>query len=167
MLRRKPGPRRLHIMGQRHAKRLPKGMKPIRPGELVQIDTLFVNAEFADACRERNLCLFVLPPKRPQLNGHVELAQGSWRYEFYGVEDLPSRLKPLQLRIDAFAHRFKASPSPWRSHPSRVPLIINHQPGDRPVSYGLSSDTALKSLTAAGSAAGRRRAQPGNLRSQC
>src|SRR5829696_6970570 len=41
-----------------------------------------------------------------QLNGHVERAQGSWRYEFYGVEDLPSRLKPLQLRIDAFAHRF-------------------------------------------------------------
>ena len=146
MLRRKPGPRRLRIMGQRHAKRLPKGMKPIRPGELVQIDTLFVNvapdkavkhftaydpvakwtvalvagratarcaaalldkliAEFEDACRERNLC-FVLPPKQPQLNGHVERAQGSWRYEFYGVEDLPSRLKPLQLRIDAFAHRF-------------------------------------------------------------
>src|SRR4051794_39850665 len=43
MLRRKLGPRRLRIMGQRHAKRLPKGMKPIRPGELVQIDTLFVN----------------------------------------------------------------------------------------------------------------------------
>src|SRR5215203_1726956 len=166
MLRRKPGPRRLRIMGQRHAKRLPKGLKPIRPGELVQIDTLFVNvapdkavkhftaydpvakwtvalvagratarcaaalldkliaevpfriegiqvdggsefrAEFEEACRERNLCLFVLPPKRPQLNGHVERAQGSWRYEFYGVEDLPSRLKPLQLRIDAFAHRF-------------------------------------------------------------
>ena len=42
-LRRKPGPRRLRIMGQRYAKRLPKGMKPIRPGELVQIDTLFVN----------------------------------------------------------------------------------------------------------------------------
>ena len=146
MLRRKLGPRRLRIMGQRHAKRLPKGMKPIRPGELVQIDTLFVNvapdkavkhftaydpvakwtvalvagratarcaaalldkliaevpfriegiqvdggsefrAEFEDACRERNLCLFVLPPKRPQLNGHVERAQGSWRYEFYGAK---------------------------------------------------------------------------------
>ena len=36
-------------------------------------------AEFEDACRERNLCLFVLPPKRPQLNGHVERAQGSPR----------------------------------------------------------------------------------------
>src|SRR3954453_20817406 len=43
MLRRKPGPRRLRIMGQRHAKRLPKGIKPIRPGDLVQIDTIFVN----------------------------------------------------------------------------------------------------------------------------
>ena len=41
-----------------------------------------------------------------ELNGHVERAQGSWRIQFYGVEDLPSRLKPLQLRIDAFAHRF-------------------------------------------------------------
>ena len=162
-------------------------MKPIRPGELVQIDTLFVNvapnkavkhftaydpvakwtvalvagratarcaaalldkliaevpfriegiqvdggsefrAEFEEACRERNLCLFILPPKRPQLNGHVERAQGSWRYEFYGVEDLPSRLKPLQLRIDAFAHRFNhkgltmplaISPQPSTSQPS-------------------------------------------------
>jgi putative transposase len=165
-LRRKPGPRRFRIMGQRHAKRLPKGMKPTRPGELVQIDTLFVNvrpdkaikhftaydpvakwtlalvagratalcasalldkllaeapfriegiqvdggsefrAEFEGACRERSLRLFVLPPKRPQLNGHVERAQGSWRYEFYSVEDLPSRLKHLQLRVDDFAHRF-------------------------------------------------------------
>jgi len=165
-LRRKPGRCRFRLIGQRHARRLPKGMKPSRPGELVQIDTLFVNvapnraikhftaydpvakwtvalvagratalcaaalldkllaeasfrvegiqvdggsefrAEFEQACQRRSLRLFVLPPKRPQLNGHVERAQGSWRYEFYGVEDLPSRLKPLQLRVDAFAHRF-------------------------------------------------------------
>jgi len=30
-------------MGQRHAKRLPRAMKPLRPGELVQLDTLFFN----------------------------------------------------------------------------------------------------------------------------
>jgi hypothetical protein len=36
------------------------------------------------------------------------------------------------------AARAEASPSTWRSHPSRVPL--NHQPGDRPVSHGLNSD---------------------------
>ena len=42
MLRRKPGPHRLRIMGQRHAKRLPKGLSR-SAGEVVQIDTLFVN----------------------------------------------------------------------------------------------------------------------------
>ena len=53
-----------------------------------------------------NLTLFVLPPKRPQLNGHVERAQGSWRYEFYAAYDLPGRLDRLQPLVDAFAHRF-------------------------------------------------------------
>lgn len=165
-LRRRPGGRRFRMIGQRHAKRLPKGMKAIRPGELVQVDTLFVStapgravkhftaydpiakwtvglvagratalcaaalldkliaeapfaitgiqvdggsefrAEFEKACEARNLALFVLPPKRPQLNGHVERAQGSWRYEFYAAYDLPSRLDRLQPLVDAFAHRF-------------------------------------------------------------
>src|SRR4051794_24223485 len=42
-----------------------------------------------------------------------------------------------RLRPSLQSH--KASPNTWRSHPSRVPL--NHQPGDRPVSDGLNSDT--------------------------
>ena len=151
---------------QRHARRLPKGMKPSRPGEIVQIDTLFINiapnkaikhftaydpvakwtvgrvagsataasasalldkliaeapfpisgiqvdggsgfkAEFETACQRRDLDLFVLPPKRPQLNGAVERNQGSWRYEFYQSYDLPHRLDQLQPLVDAFAHRF-------------------------------------------------------------
>lgn len=184
-LRRKPGGRRFRLTGkERHARRLPKGMKPTQPGELVQIDTLFVNvapnkavkhftaydpvakwtvglvagrataacatalldklmaeapfpvrgiqvdggsefrAGFEKACQDRKLNLFVLPPplaapsklrlawprpappKRPQLNGCVERAQGSWRYEFYACFDLPSRLDRLQPLVDAFAHRF-------------------------------------------------------------
>src|SRR4051794_1539839 len=44
-----------------------------------------------------------------------------------------------RLRPSLQSH--KASPSPWRSHPSRGPL--NHQPGDRPVSHGLNSDNTL------------------------
>src|SRR4051812_33309694 len=41
-LRRKPGGRRFRIIGsQRHAKRLPKGLKPSLPGEIVQVDTMF------------------------------------------------------------------------------------------------------------------------------
>jgi putative transposase len=165
-LRRRPGNRRFRLIGQRHAKRLPKGLKPSRPGALVQVDTLFVNvapdraikhftaydpvakwtvasvatrasaqcatalidkliadapfhidaiqvdggsefmADFEQACADKGLALYVLPPKRPQLNGAVERAQGSWRYEFYAVNDLPSRIDKLQPMVDAFAHRF-------------------------------------------------------------
>lgn len=167
ILRRRPGARRVRFTAkERHARRLPKGLKPTRPGQLVQIDTLFVNvapdravkhftaydpvakwtvglvagrataacasalldkliaeapftvegiqvdggsefrAAFEQACQDKGLALFVLPPKRPQLNGHVERAQGSWRYEFYACFDLPSRLAKLQPLVDAFAHRF-------------------------------------------------------------
>jgi putative transposase len=165
-LRRRPGGRRFRIIAKRHARRLPKGLKPTRPGELVQIDTLFVNvrpdravkhftaydpvakwtlatvagrataacaetlidkliaeapfpiqgiqvdggsefrAAFERACQDKGLALFVLPPKRPQLNGAVERAQGSWRYEFYACHDLPARLDKLQHHVDAFAHHF-------------------------------------------------------------
>jgi transposase InsO family protein len=159
--------RRFRLIGpQRHARRLPKGLKPTRPGELVQIDTLFVNldpqtsikhftaydpvakwtfgqvaktlsaaaatsllgkliaeapfpvsgiqvdggaefmAEFEQACQEKGLTLFVLPPKRPQLNGAVERAQSSWRYEFYACHDLPTRIAELQPLVDRFAHHF-------------------------------------------------------------
>ena len=166
ILRRKPGGRRFRMSRARHAKRLPKGLKPVRPGELVQIDTLFVNlrpdrpikhftaycpvakwtighvalaataasasamldkliaeapfavtgvqvdggsefmAGFEQACQQKGLALYVLPPKRPQLNGAVERAQGSWRYEFYASYDLPNRLDKLQQLVDAFAYRF-------------------------------------------------------------
>ncbi|HJP69585.1 MAG TPA: integrase core domain-containing protein [Sphingomicrobium sp.] len=167
VLRRKPGGRRFRFTNkQRHARRLPKGLKPSIPGQLVQIDTLFINirpgkpikhftaydpvakwtvgkvattataaaastmldkliaeapfpiagiqvdggsefkAEFEAACQARDLPLYVLPPKRPQLNGAVERNQGSWRYEFYESYDLPHQLDQLQPLVDAFAHRF-------------------------------------------------------------
>jgi putative transposase len=48
----------------------------------------------------------VLPPKRPDLNGCVERAQSTWRYEFYATYDLPHRIDKLQAFVDAFAHRF-------------------------------------------------------------
>jgi transposase InsO family protein len=166
-LRRNPQARRIRLTAsQRYARRLPKGLKPKRPGEIVQIDTLFVNvrpdkaikhftaydpvakwtvghvataasaraaralldklcaqapfkvtgiqvdggsefkAVFEQACAAKGLTLFVLPPKRPQLNGAVERAQGSWRYEFYACFDLPHRIDKLQPLVDAFAHRF-------------------------------------------------------------
>jgi putative transposase len=165
-LRRKPGGRRFRLIGKRYARRLPKGLKPKAPGQIVQIDTVFVNlapgkhvkhftaydpvarwtvagvagratanlaavfldkvvaempfvvkgiqvdggsefmADFEQACREKRLDLFVLPPKRPQLNGAVERCNGSWRYEFYAVHDLPHQIDRLQPFVDAFAYRY-------------------------------------------------------------
>jgi putative transposase len=167
ILRRRPGARRFRFDArQRYAKRLAKGRKAKAPGELVQIDTLFVNVRpdraikhftaydpvakwtighvataasagaakalldkllmsapfkvrgiqvdggsefmsvFEDHCRDKNLELAVLPPKRPDLNGGVERAQSSWRYEFYACYELPYRIDKLQPLVDAFAHRY-------------------------------------------------------------
>ena len=63
-------------------------------------------AEFEDACKAKGLGLFELPPKRPQLNGAVERCNGSWRYEFYGVYDLPRHLDDLNPIIDSFQHLY-------------------------------------------------------------
>jgi putative transposase len=61
---------------------------------------------FEQECQARGLELFVLPPKRPDLNGCVERAQSTWRYEFYAIYDLPHRINQLQAYLDAFAYRF-------------------------------------------------------------
>jgi len=151
---------------RKHAVRLPKGLKPDRPGGLVQIDTVFVNlapdraikhftaydpvakwtvakafrratakaaslflekviaqmpfpikgvqvdggsefkAEFEEACRDKGLVLYELPPRRPQLNGAVERCNGAWRYEFYAVYDLPTSVETLNPILDSFQHLY-------------------------------------------------------------
>jgi len=54
------------------------------PVEAIQVDggSEFM-AQFEDACRERGIRLFVLPPRSPKLNGHVERAQRTHKEEFY------------------------------------------------------------------------------------
>ena len=42
-------------------------------------------AEFEQACAEKNIHLFVLPPRSPKLNGHVERAQRTHTEEFYDL----------------------------------------------------------------------------------
>lgn len=48
----------------------------------------------------------------PEINGAVERCNSSWRYEFYAVYDLPTRLDELNPLIDAFQHRYNT----WRPH---------------------------------------------------
>ncbi len=40
-------------------------------------------ADFEEACQERGIRLFVLPPRSPKLNGHGERAQRTHQEEFY------------------------------------------------------------------------------------
>ena len=63
-------------------------------------------AQFEQACADKGLTLYVLPPKRPQLNGAVERCNGAWRYEFYGVYELPTTIEQLNPLIDGFARLY-------------------------------------------------------------
>ena len=58
-------------------------------------------AEFEEACQQYNVKLFVLPPKSPKLNGHVERMQRTFRDEFY-TQPLPSRIPELQQELNAY-----------------------------------------------------------------
>ncbi len=50
----------------------------------IQVDGVSeFKAEFEQACHDRRIRLFVLPPRSPRLNGHVERAQRTYAHEFY------------------------------------------------------------------------------------
>jgi putative transposase len=58
------------------------------PVKVIQVDG---GSEFQDAfeeeCQRRGIKLYVLPPRSPKLNGHVERAQRTHTEEFYEVTD--------------------------------------------------------------------------------
>jgi putative transposase len=61
---------------------------------------------FEAKCQARGRELFVLPQKRPDLNGGVARAPSTWRYEFDATYDLPQRIDKRQAFVDAFAPKF-------------------------------------------------------------
>ena len=56
-------------------------------------------AQFETACKERGVRLFVLPPRSPKLNGHVERSQRTHREEFYRRVLLPDSLKLINKAL--------------------------------------------------------------------
>lgn len=63
-------------------------------------------AEFEAACQARGLALFVLPPRSPKLNGHVERANGTSRREFWELYDGDLELPPLQRALRAWEDEY-------------------------------------------------------------
>jgi len=70
------------------------------PIRAIQVDG---GAEFQDAfeeeCQRRGIKLFVLPPRSPKLNGHVERAQRTHTEEFYEVTDASFELPELNKAL--------------------------------------------------------------------
>jgi putative transposase len=59
-------------------------------------------AEFEQACQQRRLPLFVLPPRSPKLNGHVERAHRTHNEEFYEVTPDRWTLPELNRQLRAW-----------------------------------------------------------------
>ena len=59
-------------------------------------------AGFEQACHERDIRLFVLPPRSPKLNGCVERAQRTHTQEFYEVNDFSLQVAPLNRELMAW-----------------------------------------------------------------
>jgi putative transposase len=55
---------------------------------------------FEDACRERGIRLFIIPPRTPKLQGYVERANRTHREEFYEVEDIVLRLEEHNKQLE-------------------------------------------------------------------
>ena len=56
-------------------------------------------AEFEEACQQKELPLFVLPPKSPKLNGHVERSHRTHNEEFYQVQAESDQLPVLNRQL--------------------------------------------------------------------
>jgi putative transposase len=56
-------------------------------------------AEFEQACQQRGLHLFVLPPRSPKLNGSVERANRTHTEEFYQVTPCSLEIKKLNREL--------------------------------------------------------------------
>ena len=67
------------------------------PVQAIQVDggSEFM-AEFEEACRQRGIALYVLPPRSPKLNGRVERMNGTCRREFWEWYDGDLDLSVLQ-----------------------------------------------------------------------
>lgn len=65
--------------------------------------------EFEEACAEKNIKLFVLPPKRPQWNGGVERGNRIFREEFYARKDIfPDSIQGLRFELAKSLHKYNS-----------------------------------------------------------
>jgi len=60
--------------------------------------------DFEKACKDRNIPLFVLPPRMPKMNAFVERGNGTVKYEFYKLYDKQNNLDSINCYLQKYAH---------------------------------------------------------------
>jgi len=63
-------------------------------------------AEFEDACKEKGILLFCLPPRSAKLNGRVERANRTYREEFYNCSDATPTVAGFKADLLAWEHTY-------------------------------------------------------------
>ena len=75
------------------------------PVKAIQVDggSEFM-AEFEDACQQKGILLFCLPPRSPKLNGRVERANRTYREEFYDCSTATPTVAGFKADLRAWEH---------------------------------------------------------------
>ncbi|MFN3412894.1 MAG: integrase core domain-containing protein [Thermoanaerobaculum sp.] len=97
-------------------------------------------AEFEEACRRLGIALFVLPPKSPKLNGHVERLQRTFREEFY-TRPLPTKIPELQAELQGYLDHYNHR-RPHMALGGLAPLKFLAKMGEGSVPQGVSNVVA-------------------------
>lgn len=63
-------------------------------------------AGFEDACKEKGILLFELPPRSPKLNGRVERANRTYREEFYNCSNATPTVAGFAAQLRRWEHRY-------------------------------------------------------------
>ena len=77
-------------------------------------------AAFESACRDLGIRLFVLPPRSPKLNGHVERPQRTHTEEFYELYEGELEMAPLNCALQKW-ERLYDTYRPHQSLDGRTP----------------------------------------------
>ena len=62
--------------------------------------------QFEEECKAKKIPLFVLPPRSPKLNGHVERSNRTHREEFYEVYDVDLNLEEHNKQLAQWEHTY-------------------------------------------------------------
>lgn len=85
------------------------------PIKSIQVDG---GSEFMDifesACKDKNIDLYVLPPRSPKFNGNVERRHGTIKYEFYSTYDGSANLDEIRAELAKYINKYNR----YRPHQS-------------------------------------------------